>query len=273
MRATVLGGGGFVGRHLTARLLAEGHECWAPERGDPEIFARPLGAIFYCIGLTADFRSRPLETVEAHVCVLRALCERAEFESLIYLSSTRVYAGCDEAREDRALRVDPHQPEDLFNLSKLMGELLALQCGRPCRAVRLSNVLGPGMGDVNFVGSLVAEALATRQVRFRTALTSAKDYIWIDDAATGLVRIAEHGRRPVYNLASGANMTHGAIAALLAERGVRFDVADGAPVTSFPEIRVDLLADDTGFRPSPVTPRLAAWLDVELARGLGAADR
>lgn len=271
MRATILGGSGFVGRHLTARLLAEGHECWAPGRDDPAIFSQSLGTVFYCIGLTADFRSRPFETLDAHVSVLRTICERAAFDTLIYLSSTRVYSGCEDAWEDQPLRIDPHQPEDLFNLSKLMGESLALHCGRDCRAVRLSNVLGPGMGDINFVGSLIAEALKTRRVRFRTALDSEKDYIWIDDAVTGLIRIARHGQLPVYNLAGGANLAHGAFAALLAERGIGIDVAEGAPVTRFPQIRIDRLSADTGFRPTVVTPRLAPWLDAEL--GLATAPR
>jgi nucleoside-diphosphate-sugar epimerase len=121
------------------------------------------------------------------------------------------------------------------------------------------------MGNTNFVGSLVAEALATKQVRFRTALASAKDYIWIDDVAAGLALIAQHGRQPVYNLAGGANLSNDALAALFAQRGIGIEVAEGVPMTSFPEIRIDRLSADTGFQPCPVMPRLAVWLDAELA--------
>ena len=32
------------------------------------------------MGLTADFRSKPLETVEAHVCLLKRLLERGLVE-------------------------------------------------------------------------------------------------------------------------------------------------------------------------------------------------
>lgn len=269
--STVLGGSGFVGRHLARHLLATGHPCWVPERGSAEIYRRPLGTVFYCIGLTADFRERPLAAVDAHVGLLRELLERADFEQLIYLSSTRVYAGAALAEETEALRVSAHCVDDLYNLSKLMGESVLLASGRPGRVARLSNVLGPGMGAVNFVGAVVAEACREGRVNLRTALDSAKDYIWIDDVVTGLLAIADNGRASIYNLAGGHNVSHRELAILLATRGVAVRVVDGAPVVSFPEITVSRLAGDTGFMPGPVLPRLAAWIDMELSGMVRAA--
>jgi len=265
MTTTVLGGRGFIGRHLEATLRSRGIECWLPERGDPRIFQRPLGHIYYCIGLTADFRERPYNTVDAHIGVLRDILEYADFDQLLYLSSTRVYSGSCSATETQTLSVAPFRADDLYNVSKLMGESLALSCGRPCKVIRLSNVLGPDMGSTNFVGALVAEARATGRIFLRSAPSSQKDYIWIDDVVNGLISIAEKGRHSLYNLAGGENISHAAILELLTAKGIEVAIIDNAPTTVFPTISIERLTADIEFHPAPILPRLSAWLDSVLA--------
>jgi nucleoside-diphosphate-sugar epimerase len=257
-QVTVLGGRGFVGRHLAAYLRELGHTCWVPERDDPALFTRPLGLVFYCIGLTANFREHPFETVDAHVGVLRGVLERAQFEQLIYLSSTRVYDGCDTTNEDQPLSVRPASPDHLYNLSKLMGESLALSCGRPCKVVRLSNVVGPDMGAANFLGSVLQEAAETGAVCFKTSLQSSKDYLLIDDAVHGLIAIALQGKQSIYNLASGTSLSHCELAHWLESHGVVTSVALNAPTTTFPVVATQRIRSELGFKPEQCTP---AWLE------------
>lgn len=264
MIATVLGAQGFIGSQLAKALHARGIQCWLPERGDPEIFKRPLGCVYYCIGLTADFRKRPYDTVDAHVGVLRQVLEWADFDRLVYLSSTRVYAGCPETKEDQALTVTPYRSDDLYNLSKLMGESLALTSGRNCRIARLSNVVGPNMEPTNFLGALLAEARQFGAIHFQSGLRSEKDYVWINDAVNGLITVAEKGQRSIYNIAGGTNIRHEAIANLLAAKGIAISVEDQAPVVTFPAISIEKLVMETGFRPMPIMPKLTAWLNSEL---------
>lgn len=261
MKATILGGRGFIGRHLVATLESLGWDCWVPERDDPKLFLNALGTVFYCIGLTADFRTRPFATVDAHVGRLQQILEHGNFEKIIYLSSSRVYAGCEIGEEGKPLLVDSARPDDLYNLSKLMGESLVFQSRHECGVARLSNVLGIGMDASNFIGAVLVEAKETGCVHFRTALSSAKDYIWIDDAVAGLIAIATDGGRKIYNVASGVNLTHNALAEMLIARGIRVSVADYAPVTCFPPISVSRLTRETAWRPAPIMPRLEALLD------------
>ena len=121
MKAAVFGAHGFIGRHLCGHLRSEGWEVLALGRGDDAWRGQPLGHIFYCVGLTADFRSHPFETIDAHVSFATEVLRQADFESFLYCSSTRVYAGCERAIETARLEVDPSDPSDLYNLSKLMG--------------------------------------------------------------------------------------------------------------------------------------------------------
>lgn len=264
MKVTILGGRGFVGRALSERFARLGLQCNVPSRGDESIFEDDLGVLFYCIGLTADFRGQPFETVEAHVTVLKKVLENASFDRLIYLSSTRVYAHADTSDENEALPVSASDPSDLYNLSKLMGESLALSSGRNCCVARLSNIVGPGMGATNFLGSILADARRDRRVLLRNSLSSSKDYLWIGDAVRGLQEIAERGSRPIYNLASGRNTTNEELASLLAEKKINVEVDSNAPTTIFPSISIQKLTDDTGFAPKPILPLLSELLDVEL---------
>jgi nucleoside-diphosphate-sugar epimerase len=264
---TVLGGRGFVGRHLVAHLCELGHTCWVPERNDPTLFNRPLGLVFYCIGLTANFREQPFATVDAHIGVLRDVLERADFDQLIYLSSTRVYDGCETTTEDQPLRVRPGSPDHLYNLSKLMGESLTLSSDKPCRVVRLSNVVGSDMGTTNFLGSVLKEAADTGAVCFKTGAQSSKDYIQIDDVVRGLIAIARHGSHAIYNLASGINLSHGELAVWLENQGVDVTFLPGAPTTQFPPISLHRLQHSFGSSYTPTLTNLelfAPWVNKSL---------
>lgn len=247
---TVLGASGYVGSHLVAHLRSCGYPVWAPARGDVEIFSRPLGHVFYCVGLTADFRTRPFETVEAHVGFLADVLQRAQFESLLYLSSTRVYMGGSSTQEDAPLTVCPAEPAHLYNLSKLAGESLCHASGRPgVRVVRLSNVVGPDMEPTsgNFIASLLNGA-RMGHIFLQSSLESTKDYIHVNDVMEGLFLIAVKGCSSTYNLASGKNTTHKEWMHWMVQNiGCDFSVELNAQVQHFPEIEVGKMEKEFGF--------------------------
>ncbi|MCZ8184863.1 MAG: NAD(P)-dependent oxidoreductase [Beijerinckiaceae bacterium] len=261
-RFTILGASGTIGRRLVAWLRTAGEEVSAPARGDEAIWREDLGSVLYCIGVTADFRSRPLETVEAHVSLLRRLLAEARFDRMVYLSSTRVYggAGGDDrpAREDMALGVNPHSGSDLYNLSKLMGESLCLHGsrGRACIA-RLSNVVGGEDGDSeNFIPSLLREARQGR-IHLRSALDSAKDYIHIDDVVPLLARMARGPATGIYNLASGIRTSHAEwVEAIAAATGATVTVEPGAPRILFPPVDIGRIRTEFGADPRPAVSAL-----------------
>jgi len=254
MNCTILGATGFIGSHLRAQLSADGHACYLPARDDPELFLRDLGHVFYCIGLTADFRQRPFDTVRAHASLLADVLERAHFDSLLYLSSTRVYQHGDEAKETSALMVNSNDPSDLYNLSKLMGESLCLSCGRDnVRVARLSNVYGRDFHSGNFLFALIREAVDSGSIVLRSAPDSAKDYIGVHDVARLLPQVALSGKHQVYNIASGRNVTNEALVARMVEiTGSYVEIAAGAKIIRFPTIDTTRVREDFGFTASSV---------------------
>lgn len=251
MRYTVFGAGGFIGRAMVEWLRAAGHEVLTPARGAPLPLAEPLGRVIYAIGLTADFRTRPFDTVRAHVGVLGELLEHGEFESLVYLSSTRVYGGGERGDEDAPLMVRSQDPSDLYNLSKLMGEALCLHGGRAgVTVVRLSNVIGPGKADSDdFIPALVRAARAGH-VELRSHPDSAKDYLALDDLPPLLERLAGPCRERVYNLASGRQIGHAEwLDRLVARTGCTVGINRSAPLQRFPAISIERIANEFGFVP------------------------
>jgi nucleoside-diphosphate-sugar epimerase len=249
---TVLGGSGFIGSRLVRHLQAAGHPCSAPARGE-RLEARDLGHVVYCVGMTGDFALRPDEGVEAHVCKLLDLVTSSRFESFVYLSSTRLYRRhrSPTAREEDELTVSPESFDDLYNLSKALGESIVLARDARVHVVRLSNVYGGDPGQHTFLSSLITDAVTRRAVTLETSLESARDYVAVSDVVEILARIAVGGRQRVYNLASGVNVTNGEVVRAIARiTGCAVAVVPEAPTVVYPEIEIERARGEFGFEPS-----------------------
>lgn len=253
-RVTIFGGHGFVGSALCRELRARGHDVIRQPRDTLDPPQGGFGTVVWCIGLTADFRTRPIDTATAHVGLLAKLLGTSTVERVVYLSSTRVYGAARITSEDSAVSLRPTDPSDLYNATKLAGEALVLTALRDAGSVvRLSNVVGPAEHTrATFIGAITRQAMLGKIV-LESAPESAKDYLWIDDAARGLADIATKGRARIYNLARGAQTPHAAWArALAGATGCEVSVREGAPLQGFAPIDISRL--NTEFRFAPKDP-------------------
>ena len=260
---TIIGGAGFIGSELGAYLSAQGASCGVPDRDIPSQLEGPLGHVLYCAGTTADFRQRPFDTIEAHISQLNRILRDGRFDSLTYLSSTRVYIHSETTNENARISVDPNNPEDLFNLSKLSGESLCINSGRRnVRAIRVSNVIGEDPDAKNFVFDLMRAAKVDGRIVLRSSLASEKDYIHIADVVAATAMIARGGTRPLYNLASGTNVTNQQmVEQILLEIPAELEIVANAPTIRFRPIDIGRIVGEFGLTPRPVLAyvrRLAA---------------
>jgi nucleoside-diphosphate-sugar epimerase len=260
MRFTIFGGRGFIGSHLVRYLTAHGNECIAPERGDHAIVTQDLGHVIWAIGVTADFRRRPIDTVQAHVAAPIDILQRGRFDSFLYLSSTRIYAGAVNALEETKFSVDPTSLSDLYNLSKLTGEALCHCSGRPnVRVARLSNVYGGDFESENFLTTIIRDAVEKQEVMFDLSEESSKDYVSIEDVVPALVKIASIGRQQTYNVASGSNTTNRQIAETLRSlTGCSVHFAPTAPSVVFPPIPIQRIREEFKLEPRRLPEELPA---------------
>ena len=247
--ATIVGGHGFIGSSLAAAFRRDGRMVHQLQRDQP--IPESPGDLFFCAGLTADFRTRPSDTIRAPVSLLNDLRDTVAFDSLTYCSSTRVYNRADDGREEAMLRVNPNDSSDLYNLSKLAGEARCLADPRPSvRVVRIANVFGPGDRSSNFLTEVVRDAL-TGSVVFRARAEGAKDYLAIDDLSAALARVPSHARSRLLNLASSEQVTNRVIGNLLAELiGTAVCFGDERSL-SFPLIDNRRMRDELGVTPTP----------------------
>lgn len=250
---TILGSGGFIGSHLVKRLESLNVGFSTPTRGE-SLAGKHLGNVIYCIGLTADFRVRPFDTVEAHVCKLLEILRTSTYDSFLYLSSTRLYnADQEPAFEDALLRATPACPGDLYNISKMLGEALLYAHGRKFRIARISNVYGRDWISDNFLSAVIREAVSLRRVVLRTSMDSSKDYVNVENVVDALLKISTDGKHPVYNVASGINVSNRELLERVTHlTGCQIEVSPDAETVRFPLISIERVSTEFNYRPSNV---------------------
>ena len=256
-RATVFGARGFVGSALAAALSTEDWEVDA--LGGREVPTGPLGHVFFCAGVTSDFRTRRFDAIEAHVTLAAKILRESDFESFTYLSSTRVYKDAAVGSEHSALSINPSDATDIFNASKLAGEAICLSDPRTeVRIARLSNVYGVEDRSENFLTSVIRDVIANGRVHIGLVAEQAKDYVAVEDVVSALTRFPDRARSRIINLASGVPVANGTIAAIISE-------CTGATVTfgsnlgpQFPVIDASRMRDELGVAPRQLADELGS---------------
>lgn len=221
-RYTVIGAAGFVGSRLVAALRGQGAEVFAPARGDPALFERDLGRVFYCAGLTGDFMVRPYDTVDAHVGLLNHLLRDGRFERLIYLSSTRVYDSLGDrgGREDDLLEFDVTAQRNVYDLSKALGENLCLaRSGGRAAVARLSNLFDWTDDAGGFLSDLLKRARRETAITLESSPQAGRDYIHADDVIAGLLAMDATGVDGIVNIARGVALSNAEVAQVFGEAG------------------------------------------------------
>lgn len=250
----MFGAEGFVGGHLVAYLGACGASYSTPHRHTIEDFKGNLGHVFYCIGVTSDFRTRQHDTVEAHVCLLNRLLQRTSFDSFVYLSSTQVYRNSATTDEDQRISLSPLHPIDLYAVTKLAGESICLSVGGPnVKIARLSNVFGLDPGSGTFLASVIRDAVTSKAVTVLSAPETSKDYVGINDIVGALLRLSQSGEHQIYNLASGQNTSHKQLLEQIRKNsGCSVEFKYDQPAEVFPVIDIERAGRDIGFQPGSV---------------------
>jgi nucleoside-diphosphate-sugar epimerase len=189
--------------------------------------------------------------------------QHGQFDSLTYLSSTRVYINStnSQVEENDDIIVNPNNADDLYTLTKLTGERICLSSGKNVKIARLSNIIGNDTNSTNFLTDIVSKIISTGSFTLYSTLKSSKDYLYIDDAVDLLINVAIKGNQKMYNIAAGNNTSNEEIINELKKHAsFTYNIAENAREIIFPIISVDKIKAEFDFKPSNIVFKIPSLL-------------
>jgi len=257
MKYTILGSKGFIGKEFTKYLEKKGHECFTPEIRKESLKGIDLGHVIYSAGVP-NFMQRPYDAVDAHVCQLKNILENSNFESLVYFSGGRVYNKINSTKENDDLIFNPTDKDDLYGISKIMGESLCIASENPrVHIARLTNVTGNSFTSNLFLPSIIRDAIIKNKIKIRTTLSSKKDYLYIDDVLDLVPKISINGKEKIYNIASGKNIESRELINEISKiTGCSVEVSSDAKEYSYPETSITKIKEEFDFHPTNVLDKI-----------------
>lgn len=238
MRAIVTGGAGFIGSHLSRRLLDEGwsvlilddlssgSEAHVPDGAEfmaidvadedsvSKVSAGAVDAVFHLashVGQELSFE-RPVHDLRVNALatlILLEWCARNEVGKFVFASSMNVYGDPPEQPVTEATPVGPPSP---YAVGKLASEHLCRiyeEVGRvSTTSLRLFNVYGPGQDMANLKQGMLSIYMSYvvrgEPILVRGSAERFRDFIWVHDVADAFCRcLDERASGRTYNVATG----------------------------------------------------------------------
>jgi UDP-glucose 4-epimerase len=179
------------------------------------------------------------------------------YERIVYASSAALYGDFDKTPRKPS---DPVHVVNTYTRVKHHAEVAVLKDGLGSVA-RLSNLYGPGMSADNVMSEIIRQIPGRGALELRNT-ASVRDFLWVDDAATGLAMAAMSKCGGLYNFGTGVgtsieDLAHEAL--LIAGQSDRPVVATW-PAPRFSSLVVDISDTTSTF----------GWLPmITLRQGLG----
>lgn len=237
MKVVVTGGAGFIGSHLCARLLDEGHSVLCidnfitgSKRNIEPLCTHPLftfiqqdvtkpfdfeaDAIFHLASPASPvgYMEHPIETILVNSHGTYLLLEQAKRQNARFLVASTSEAYGDPLvhpqREDYWGNVNPIGPRACYDESKRLGETLTMEYYRQyqlnARIVRIFNTYGPNsqIHDGRMIPNFITQALRNEPLTIYGDGSITRSICYVSDLVDGLMRamFKPHTAGEVFNL-------------------------------------------------------------------------
>jgi nucleoside-diphosphate-sugar epimerase len=246
IKAVVTGAAGFIGSHLTDRLLQEGNEVLGYDNFDPYYsnkdrnlldaaknpkFCLIKGDILDNEGLANAFKDShlvfheaaqpgvrysieyPLKVFRANLQVTINVLEAARLSDspkLIFASTSAVYGNAIKFPVSEKMELKPISP---YGLSKLLAEKICLQYselyGLKVVILRYHNVYGPRQRPDNAIRKWITSLMLDKPILIYGDGFQKRDFTYIDSIVDGTLKAASEKKAEgeIINLGSGAAVT------------------------------------------------------------------
>ncbi len=222
MKVVVTGGAGFIGSHLCARLLEDGHSVLCVDnlltgseqnieslRNNPRFtfleqdvtqsFSFEAEAIYHLASPASPvgYMEHPIETIMVNSLGTYQMLEQARKQKALFLFSSTSEAYGDPLvhpqREDYWGNVNPVGPRACYDESKRLGETLTMEFYRQfqvnARIVRIFNTYGPNSQDDDgrMIPNFITQALQNEPLTIYGDGSITRSICYVSDLVEGLL--------------------------------------------------------------------------------------
>jgi UDP-glucuronate decarboxylase len=226
LRILITGGSGFIGSHLSDRLLTEGHDILVVDNfytssrenishllGNPKFeiirhdvtapLAVEVDAIYHlaCPASPVHYQRFPVQTIKTSVLGSLNMLELANrLQIPILLSSTSEVYGDPQISpqvEEYWGNVNPIGIRACYDEGKRAAETLFFdfhrQYGVNIKVARIFNTYGPNMSpdDGRVVSNFIMQALRSEDITIYGDGSQTRSFCYVDDLVTGLIKLME----------------------------------------------------------------------------------
>jgi len=226
LRILITGGSGFIGSHLSDRLLTEGHDVLVVDNfytssrenishllSNPKLeiirhdvtapLAVEVDAIYHlaCPASPVHYQRFPVQTIKTSVLGSLNMLELAnKLQIPILLSSTSEVYGDPQISpqvEEYWGNVNPIGIRACYDEGKRAAETLFFdfhrQYGVNIKVARIFNTYGPNMSpnDGRVVSNFIMQALRSEDITIYGDGSQTRSFCYVDDLVTGLIKLME----------------------------------------------------------------------------------
>jgi len=231
LKVLVTGGGGFVGRNLTERLISDGHEVTITATGSEPVdnvhkvlymslegidwsylCKQKFDVLFHqmanndtrCLDEEEVWRANVYGPTKLFNIVLNSGCKK-----FVYASSTAVY-GLSQAPYTEETEISPLTP---YSESKAEFDTFAMNFAKDndvsVIGLRYCNVYGPGESQkgkrMSMIGQIIRKFLSDENVVLFKDGTQSRDWVYIKDVVEANILSMKSEKTGIYNIGGGGS--------------------------------------------------------------------